>query len=76
MDTTEMYIKIDEATHEFRKLQHMVATQRICDIPRQCEIVDGALWAIKDAYGYIVSWESEFYTIIKKYVTITDIKVN
>jgi hypothetical protein len=76
MDTTEMYIKIDDATHEFRKLQHLVSIQSIFEIPRLVEQIDGQLWAIKDAYGYVVSWEPEFRTIIKKYVDITDIKVN
>jgi hypothetical protein len=73
MDTTEMYIKMDEATHEFRILQNMVATQKIFDIPKQSEIVDGMLWYLKDAYGYIMKWEPEFRTIVKKYVDITDV---
>lgn len=76
MDSTEAFIKMDEALHEFNKLKYMVQTQRIDEIPRQSEIVDGLLWEVREVYSRSCNWEPEFRTIVKKYVDITDIRVN
>jgi len=76
MDTTEMHIKIIEVTEEFEKLQYLTKCHRVDDIPRLCQHIDSLLWYLKDAYGYVVTWEPQFRTIIKKWVDITDIKVS
>ena len=76
MDTTEGIVKAIEAGEEYNKLVFLVKTQRIIEIPRQAERVDSLLWELREVYSRTVAWEPAFRTIIKKYVDITDIKVN
>jgi hypothetical protein len=65
MDTTEMFIEIDEASAEFIKLINLIRIVGIrdSDLNDQFKHVEGLIKRLMDCYGYHTKWEKTFYVL-------------
>lgn len=69
MDTTEMFMEIDQATDEFVKLVNLAKIGGISgtDLQTQIKRVEGLMKLLIDCYGYHTKWERAFYLLKDKW---------
>lgn len=69
MDTTEMFIEIDQATAAFVKLVDLAKKEGIREtyLLTQIKRVEGLMKRLIDCYGYHTKWEKAFYLIKDKW---------